>query len=128
MEVSPRAGGNRLAEIIKVATGVDLIDAEVKKALGEDIPAIQEPDYQGCYAIQVLHSSREGRFERLELDPVFEKKYVIEKEIRVNEGDQVEAFTGANSAVGTLFVKSESRQDMDRVLCQMDNLVTISVR
>lgn len=128
MEVSPRAGGNRLAEILRIATGVDLIEAEVKKALGEDIPIIREPPYQGCYAIQVLHSTKKGQFERLELDTAFEEEYIIEKEIRVNKGDQVGAFTGANSAVGTLFLKSESRQDMDRVLCQMDNLVTISVR
>ena len=33
MEVSPRAGGNRIAELQRIGTGIDLIEAEVLKAL-----------------------------------------------------------------------------------------------
>jgi biotin carboxylase len=127
MEVSPRAGGNRLAEILKIATDVDLIDAEVKKALGEDIPTIQESGYQGCYAIQVLHSSKEGTYDKIELDPAFEKEYVIEKEIRVEKGDQVGSFTGANAAIGSLFLHSNSKEKMELVLRNSDQFIHIHI-
>lgn len=33
MEVSPRAGGNRIAELQRIGTGIDLIEAEVCKAV-----------------------------------------------------------------------------------------------
>lgn len=127
MEVSPRAGGNRLAEILNYAADVDLIDAEVRKAMGEEVSGIHEPKYQGCYAIQVLHPSTTGEFKELDLDPVFEEKYVIEKEVRINRGDRVEAFTGANSAIGTLFLKTKDREEMQNLLERIDRYVKVSL-
>ncbi len=127
MEVSPRAGGNRLAEILNYAADVDLIDAEVRKAMGEEVSGIHEPKYQGCYAIQVLHPSTTGEFKELDLNPAFEEKYVIEKEVRINKGDRVEAFTGANSAIGTLFLKTKDREEMQILLEGIDRYVKVSL-
>lgn len=127
MEVSPRAGGNRLAEILRYATGVDLIDAEVRKAMGDNVFEIHEPVYSNCFAIQVLHASAYGLFNRLEIDPDFEKKYVIEKEVRVKKGEVVSAFAGANASIGTLFLKAENRKRMDCLLKGISNYVKVIV-
>ena len=127
MEVSPRAGGNRLAEILNDATDVDLIDAEVRKAMGEVVSGMQEPEYKGCYAIQVLHASSNGRFEGIEIDPDFEKSFVLEKEVRVNKGEIIASFTGANSAIGTLFLRTDSRANMNRLLNNISDFVTVKV-
>ena len=127
MEVSPRAGGNRLAEILNNAADVDLIDAEVRKAMGETVSGIHEPDYRGCYAIQVLHASSSGRFEGIDINPDFEKSYVIETEIRVKKGDLISSFTGANSALGTLFLRTETRREMDRLLGNISDFVNVNV-
>ena len=126
MEVSPRAGGNRLAEILNYATNVDLINAEVRKAMGEKMYDIREPSFNGCYAIQVLHSYSDGFFEKIEIDPLFEKKNLIEKEIRVSKGEWISSFIGANSAIGTLFVKADSRVKMNYLLENINNYVRIS--
>ena len=125
MEVSPRAGGNRLAEILKVAADVDLIDAEVRKAMGEKLRGIHEPNYHGCYAIQVLHASSSGRFDRVIIDSDFGRSYVFEKEIRVNQGAIVSSFSGANSAIGTLFLRTDNRADMSRLLNNISDFVTV---
>ena len=127
MEVSPRAGGNRLAEILNYAADVDLIDAEVKKAMGEKVSDIREPSFSGCYAIQVLHSYSDGFFEKIEIDSLFEKQNLIEKEIRVSKGEWIPSFTGANSAIGTLFVKADSREKMDYLLENINDFVRISL-
>lgn len=116
MEVSPRAGGNRLAEILNYATDVDIIEAEILKALDNSIPTIHEPNYNGFYSILVLHSERDGIFRGVVIDKDFEHRYVVEKELRVVERDYVSAFTGANNAVGTLFLRFETRQEMEEVL------------
>ena len=105
MEVSPRAGGNRLAELLNYATDVNVIEAEVMYALGEAIGDIHEPNYKGSFAIYVLHSEKCGLFEGVEIDSKFEKQHVLEKEVRVPIGNHVERFTGANQAIGTLFLK-----------------------
>lgn len=116
MEVSPRAGGNRLAEILNYATDVDIIEAEILKALDNSIPTIHEPNYNGFYSILVLHSERDGIFRGVVIDKDFEHRYVVEKELRVVEGDYVSAFTGANNAVGTLFLRFKTREEMEEVL------------
>lgn len=115
MEVSPRAGGNRLAEILNYATDVDIIEAEVSKAIGEKIPDVHEPNYKGHHCILVLHSDRVGLFQNVEIGPNF-KGEVIEEEIRVKQGEVVEPFAGANNAIGTLFLKFDTRQEMDDAL------------
>ena len=127
MEVSPRAGGNRLAEILNYAADVDIIDAEVRKAMGEKVGGIHEPDFEGCHAIQVLHASSDGCFEGLDINPDFAKRYLLETEVRVKRGEAVSSFTGANSAIGTLFLRTKTRMEMDRLLYNISDFVTVTV-
>ena len=112
MEVSPRAGGNRLAEMLNVAADVDIIDAEVVKAVGETPVGIHEPNYKGHYAIFVLHSDKSGIFRGIAVDEDFRKEHVVEEEIRIQKGDRIEPFTGANTAIGTLFLRFSSHEEM----------------
>ena len=126
MEVSPRAGGNRLAEILNYATDVNIIEAEVAKALGESMPAVHEPNYKGHYCILVLHSSMTGIYHSVEIDSSF-KGEIVEKEIRVQSGDMVETFSGANNAIGTLFLRFESRKDMDDALTHQNEWLKVIV-
>lgn len=126
MEVSPRAGGNRLAEILNYATDVDIIDAEVSKAIDEAIPVVHEPNYKGHYCILVLHSDKAGKYKDVEILDTFNGE-IVEKEIRVNVGDSVEPFSGANNAIGTLFLRFDTRQQMDDALLQQKNWLKVNV-
>ena len=114
MEVSPRAGGNRIAELQRIGTGIDLIEAEVSKSVGDKVAAITMPHYDGFYVNYIIHSNQDGTFEEAVLDEHFEKKHVIELEIRVNPGDYVETFKGANNAIGTLFLHFDTREELDK--------------
>lgn len=113
MEVSPRAGGNRLAEMLNYAADVNINEAETRKALGLSIENMHEPNYKGHFAILVLHSDKTGVFESVTINTDFKKTHVIEKEIRLNKGDKVLSFSGANAALGTLFLKFNSREELD---------------
>ena len=126
MEVSPRAGGNRLAEILNYATDVDIIDAEVSKSIDETIPTVHEPNYKGHYCILVLHSDKEGIFKDVEILESFNGE-IVEKEIRVNVGDSVEPFSGANNAIGTLFLRYDTRQQMDDALIHQKDWLNIII-
>ena len=125
MEISPRAGGNRLAEILNYATDVDIIMAETLKSVGMEYGNVHEPNYNGNYAIYNLHSNRHGRFAGLAIDPAFEKRYLIEKEVRVEVGDTVEPFAGANTSIGTLFLRTDTRQEMDDIMKNIDKYINI---
>ena len=126
MEVSPRAGGNRLAEILNYATDIDIIEAEVSKAIGEPLPDVHEPEYNGSYAIWVLHSQREGTFRELVIGDDI-KQSIVETELRVEKGQQIKSFSGANDAIGTLFVKANSRASLDTIIHQLKEKVQIIV-
>ena len=127
MEVSPRAGGNRLAEILNYATDVDIIEAEILKSLGESIPDVHEPNYNSFYSILVLHSEKDGIFKGISINRDFEHRYVIEKELRVAEGSHISAFSGANNAIGTLFLRFETREELDNALADQHHWLKIIV-
>ena len=47
MEVSPRGGGNRLSEMVRYSTGVDMITAGVRAAVGDSVDGIEQKPYMG---------------------------------------------------------------------------------
>lgn len=127
MEVSPRAGGNRLAEMLNYAADVNINEAETRKALGLPVGNIHEPNYKGHFAILVLHSEKKGIFEGLLIDDDFRKKHVIEEEIRISKGDTVDSFAGANAAFGTLFLKFETREELAQALANQKEWLEIKL-
>ena len=127
MEVSPRAGGNRLAEMLNYAADVNINEAETRKAIGLPVENMHEPNYKGHFAILVLHSEKQGRFEGVDIESDFKKKHVIEEEVRLNIGDKVGSFTGANAALGTLFLKFDTREELADALENQKQWLTIKV-
>lgn len=127
MEVSPRAGGNRLAEMLNYAADVNINEAETRKALGLPVEGIHEPNYKGHFAILVLHSEKKGLFDSIEINPSFKKDHIIEEEIRLNKGDTVSTFSGANAALGTLFLKFQSRRELALALENQNDWLTINI-
>lgn len=128
MEVSPRGGGNRLSEVLRLATGVDLITNAVRAAVGDEIVGITgDPVYNGAWAEVILHSDTDGIFDGLEFIPGFEEKYVIEKQLWVNNGDPVHTFTGANFAIGTLVLRFENQQELEAYMADVNCFVKVKV-
>lgn len=116
MEVSPRGGGNRIAELQDMATGQSLIQNEIKKALGMSIDNIVSPEYDGVWCNYILHSSREGRLVSVEIEESFKKAYVKDIGLIVKPGDHIVPFTGANTSLGTLFLRFNSREELQKAL------------
>ena len=128
MEVSPRAGGNRIAELQRIGTGIDLIEAEVLKAVGEPIPNnIAMPQYDGCYVNDIVHSLKAGTYQGISYDDTFKQKHVISEAIYPSVGDKVEAFHGANNAVGSIFLRFSSREELNGILPIMNEKVKVMV-
>ena len=128
MEVSPRAGGNRLAEILNYAADVDIIDAEVCASVGLPLPDVHEPNYNGYYAINVLHSERDGVFKQLSIDPDFEREHLVERDLWVKPGDKVAAFTGANQSLGTIFLRFDTREALNRFVKTPNQFISIIIQ
>lgn len=127
MEVSPRAGGNRIAELQRIGTGIDLIEAEVLKAIGEPVVGITQPNYMGIYVNDIIHSNRAGRFCGVKYDDAFKMQHFISDAVYPQIGDRVEAFRGANNAVGSVFLHFDSREEADRHVANHDSNIHVIV-
>ena len=127
MEVSPRGGGNRLSEMLRYASGVDLVENSVRAAVGEEIVGIEkDPVYNGCWAIIILHSDKDGRFIKLDIDDSV-KPYVVENDLWVKEGDSVHSFTGANETIGTIVINCETHKQVEHCLNNVSSLFKVVV-
>ncbi len=125
MEVSPRAGGNRIAELQRIGTRIDLIEAEVCKAIGEPLPEFKMPHYDAIYVNDILHSKRDGIFMGVEYEADFKKKHVLNEAIYPSIGSHVNSFKGANDAIGSVFLKFQSRAETNDYISNKNQIVKV---
>ena len=131
MECTPRGGGNRLCEMLRYATGKDLITAQVRAAVGDtvDVETIT-PDaemYHGHWAEIILHVKESGVYEGIEIAKDLPAE-VVEKDMWVRKGDKVEAFNGANNAIGTLVLRFADKEEMEYAVTHQHEWLRIDVR
>ena len=127
MELTPRGGGNRLCEMLRYATGVDLITAITRAMVGDEPGEIKQKPYDGYWAEVILHAERSGVFQELKIDPAL-KPYVIEEDLWVNPGNSVRGFEGANDALGTLVLKFDNDDTILNVVSKIHQLVKVCIR
>lgn len=117
MEMSPRGGGNRLAEMERLISGNDMIEAAVCGALRLPIKPFKNRKIDGAWAEIVLHSDSEkvGKFVKIEINSKYES-YVRMLDLYIKEGDIVHPFNGANDAIGTLAINFPDHKTMEYAL------------
>lgn len=128
MEVSPRGGGNRLAEMLRFATGVDLITNAVRAAVGDEVVAVEQKPYNGHWAEVILHTDKDGIFNHLLIKPEAVNAKIVETDLWVKKGDSIHAFKGANDAIGTLVVQFENDTDLVYALKSLKSWIILNVQ
>lgn len=127
MEFTPRGGGNRLSEILEMAAGQDLIANCVRAALRLPVAPMSDPVYNGYWAEVIVHSNMSGVYDGLEIPPKFKQAHVVQEDMWVAPGDKVEAFTGANKAIGTLVLRFDTHADAENALNTVDEWLQVKV-
>ena len=127
MECSPRGGGNRLAEVLRYATGVDLVKNSVRAAIGESVIGVEQKPYNGFWAEVILHSDKAGVFENLEISDEI-KHNIVETDLWIEKGTNVGGFSAANEAIGTLVLRFETEEEMSEMMNKISDFVRVVVR
>lgn len=127
MEVSPRGGGNRLAEMLRYATGVDLVTNAVRAAVGLPTEGVEQKPYNGCWAEIILHSDTAGVFDRLWIAEEI-RSNIVEEDLWIAPGTKVGGFSAANEAVGTLVLKFETEEQLQRVMNDIPRYVKVQLK
>lgn len=120
MEVSPRGGGCKIAEIQKLAYGVDLIENEIRKAVDIPVKQIVQTDCVGYWCEMVIYAKpgESGTLKEIVIDSKIKEKYVKVIDISAKKGDCIKPFTGANMALGNMFLRFNSREELDEVIAK----------
>lgn len=128
MEVSPRAGGNRLAEMLKYVTGEDIIERATLAAVSEPFqPITRGADETRQYIVEIiLHANKSGSFSHLKIAPEL-GTHIVEEDLWIKPETKVETFTGANMAIGTLALKADSQEEVSRIIQQAKQGVKVVV-
>ena len=118
LELGPRNGGNLIPEVIKYATGVDLIKYTVDSALGLDCSDLKMCETNGFYSSYILHACKDGIVDHVWYSDEIQTN-IVEQSVFVSTGDNVQAFSGSNHTLGTMIMRFSSSDEM---LEKMDNM------
>lgn len=127
MEVAPRDGGNYIPDVIRYATGVDLVEYAVRGAMGEAISVPEMPQTEGFWSYFAVHSYRDGVLKEIVLKPGIREKHIVEDHILVKPGDAVHAFVGANTTLGIYLMKFDSMEQMLDMMDHPDDWIRVGL-
>ena len=127
MELTPRGGGNRLCEMLRYATGVDMITAITRAMVGDEPDAIEQKPYNGHWAEIILHAEKDGEFVGLQIDSSLPAE-IVEEDLWVNPGDFVHGFEAANDAIGTLVLRFDNAEELEKAIADQTTWLKVVVK
>ena len=127
MELTPRGGGNRLCEMLRYATGVDMITAITRAMVGDEPEVIEQKPYNGHWAEIILHADNDGEFVGLQIDPSLPAE-IVEEDLWVKPGDYVHGFEAANDAIGTLVLRFKNAADLEKAIANQGEWLKVIVK
>ncbi len=129
MEVSPRGGGCKIAEIQEIAYGIKFIENEVRKAVGMPILNMSQSQLDGVWCEMVIHAEpgRSGYFKNLNIDNSIKDKNIKIIDMTAKKGDKVLPFTGANMSLGDMFLRFENRNELNAAIEHIEDWLRIEL-
>ncbi len=128
MEAAPRNGGNYIPEVIRECCGTDLVDCAVRAAMGEDLSSVPFGKPKGYASYYVVHSPKAGILDHIEIDPFVREGNLLQEHFVKFPGDHVEAFTAANTTLGILVMKFDSREEMTHMMDHPEEWIRVIVK
>lgn len=126
VELGGRAGGNMIPLQLQDISGIDLVDASVRYAMGERDLMVDFEGNGASIATSVLHASETGVFRGVSYAPEVQK-HIYREMVYVESGDHVERFDYGSKALGLVFLRFETPDEMWDVLGRMHELVAVNV-
>lgn len=128
LELGSRAGGNMIPVQLSDASGVDLVAANVLCAMGEDPGNISwdSAHCEGAYATYVLHSGKNGVLKSVAISDEI-KSHVYREVGYKKTGESVEAFDGANKALGIEFLRFKNETEMNALLDSIESHILAEI-
>lgn len=127
LELGPRNGGSYIPQLIKYATGVDLVEYTIKAALGEDCSELKMVDSKGFFSNFMIYSTVSGKYKGIWFDKEFEKHNLLDVYCTYSEGDEVTAYKNTAHSLGTILFKASSLEEMKKITDDMEQYYRVCV-
>ena len=114
IDVGPRAGGNMIPDLLGMIFGVNVVEMAVLAAMGEPLKC-EIGAGTPFYATHNLHTNKNGIYKGIEFSEELEKR-IVKKCLYKKDGDKVEFFDNAAKALGIIFMKFDSQEEMSSIL------------
>ncbi len=125
LELGPRAGGNMIPIQLSDIFDIDLINANILAAINENI-SLKPIIPKAFYMTHVLHSHIDGCLCDINFSEEIEP-YIYRKVIYKKKGEKIEAFDGAGKAIGIIFMKFPSKDEMINIQHNIDQHINIKI-
>lgn len=106
----------------------DLLLAELNQILGEPVTNITRSEYDGVWCNYIIHSYEHGTLKGIEIAPDFKRRYVRDEGYNLHPRDTVGPFTGANTSLGTLFLRTDTRDEMNEIISTIHDKIAIKLQ
>ncbi len=126
LELGPRNGGCLIPEVVKYATGIDLIKATVDAALGLDCNYVTQTNVKGFWSSYMVHSLTDGAFDGLYISKRA-KEMIVEQDIYVSKNDEVKQYSGSNDTLGMMILEYPSMDTMLNMIDNMEHDIRVSI-
>ena len=126
IDIGPRAGGNMIPIQLSAIFGVDIVKMSILAAMGEELKVTPEVVTPYC-AHYVLHSDKSGIYQGITFSDEIEKN-IFRKELYKESGDEVEYFDNAAKALGIIFLKFSSSEEMYDKMNHMNEHIKIVLK
>jgi len=128
LELGPRNGGSYIPQLIKYATGVDMIDYTIRAALGEDCSGLEMAKTTGCYSNYMILSEVDGEFKELWFNEEFKKNNLLDVYCTHKEGDKVYAYKNTTHSLGTIIFKTNTTDEMLKIVDNIKDYYKVVVK
>jgi len=133
VEVAARIPGGQMADLVRYAVGVDLVEIALRQALGEEVPdALALPRFQQPLAIRFLTAEPgplpAGRVRRIgSLEPVLAAEGVVQAETYLEIGETIRPVRRDGDRRGYVIAVADSAEDALRRAESAARLLTVEV-
>lgn len=127
LELGPRNGGSYIPQLIRYATGVDLVKYTILGALGEDCSELKMAPTKGCFSNYMIMSHTQGTFSRICFEESFEKKNLLDVYCTYQKGDKVTPYKNTTDSMGTILFKADSVEEMIEITNNIDKYYWVEV-
>jgi biotin carboxylase len=114
LEMTPRLGGNSISQLLRVATGFDLVEYAVQHACGVSAPLPSQLLARPS-AVILLGASKSGHlsYNERQLEALSAEPWVSAVTMEVARGTPVGAFINSRHRVGEAYITARNRDQID---------------